>query len=559
MQHFRSLFETGWIPFHDLTILIGENDGGKTATLDILEILLGNKSPDDEDYSYEPGTVADVNGVVPRETIIGIEGKFSLTDTEQVTISEMAPLSGGLVHLRKTFEKGVGSHTVIVGDVPVDPRLRIDIHSTIISDLRKLATDLGLDIGGVAKQPFIDALDTYRAGQPTTQGEAELPVALRHLLPEFTRFDSASNPQSVLHGVLRSIFRQELEKPENSGPLEEVERNITVRLKQEAAALNPFVQKYRPEVKSVSVDPQFNFDSGFKASDLRLQDQNDHDISRVVYFTLGTRCDTLPLLLAEGSHARFRWSSESCRNSGSRAVATLITWGSALSLPGVGKCRLVRKPVRVPAHSVPSPRRKQCIGITYPLASNSIGLLDLRLHVVSQRVPHRAVSPARPPPQKQDRAMATSSEDQGQEFSPQPPQASRIVALPTVRRMRELLVYERELEEVGRLNILTSAFFSAASGCFLFAVGLVVNWLMEGKIDAKGTALLQFGGIAGTLFAIGFTGAGYWAWKTRGTLLDEMKKGAIDVSQSAQPPMPAAPQDPTPSGLDKEVRPRESA
>jgi len=279
VQHFRSLFETGWIPFHDLTILIGENDGGKTATLDVLEILLGNKSPDQEDYSYKPGTVANAQGVVPRETETVIEGKFSLTDTEQISIAKIAPLEGGLIHLRKTFEFGGGSQTVIVGDVPVDSRLRIDINSAIISDLRTLATDVGLVVGGTAKQPYVNALEAYRTGQPTTLGEAEMPAALEQLLPEFTRFDSASDPQSVVHDVLRAIFRQELEKPENSGPLGEVQKNITVRLQQEAAGLNPFVQKYRPEVKSVSVNPQFNFESGFRASDLRLLDQNDHDIS----------------------------------------------------------------------------------------------------------------------------------------------------------------------------------------------------------------------------------------------------------------------------------------
>lgn len=278
VQHFRSLYDTGWIPFHDLTVLIGENDGGKTATLDVLEILLGSRNPDTEDFSYKSGTVADAQGTVPRETEILIEGRFSLTDPERALVAKIAPLEADLVHLRKQFDFGGGSLTTVLGDVPADPRLRIDIPAANINHLRALAKDLGIQVGGAAKQPYVDAIEAHTAGQSTTQGKVHLPAALGPLLPEFTRFDSASDPQSVVHSVLRTIFKQEIERPENTGPLGEVQKNITIRLQQEADALNPFVQKYRPEVKSVSVDPQFNFESGFRASDLRLQDQNDRPI-----------------------------------------------------------------------------------------------------------------------------------------------------------------------------------------------------------------------------------------------------------------------------------------
>ena len=44
--HFRCLHGTDWIPLHDLTVLIGENDGGKTATLDALAAFFsGTQQP----------------------------------------------------------------------------------------------------------------------------------------------------------------------------------------------------------------------------------------------------------------------------------------------------------------------------------------------------------------------------------------------------------------------------------------------------------------------------------------------------------------------------------
>ena len=48
VEHFRSLYETGCVSFHDMTVLIGENDAGESTTLDAMEVLLGNRQPDVE-------------------------------------------------------------------------------------------------------------------------------------------------------------------------------------------------------------------------------------------------------------------------------------------------------------------------------------------------------------------------------------------------------------------------------------------------------------------------------------------------------------------------------
>ena len=39
-----------YAPFHDFTTLIGENDCGKTAVIDFLDIMLTSKIPNKEDY-----------------------------------------------------------------------------------------------------------------------------------------------------------------------------------------------------------------------------------------------------------------------------------------------------------------------------------------------------------------------------------------------------------------------------------------------------------------------------------------------------------------------------
>jgi len=37
--------DSGVIPFHNLTVFIGENDAGKSTVLDALDLLINNKTP----------------------------------------------------------------------------------------------------------------------------------------------------------------------------------------------------------------------------------------------------------------------------------------------------------------------------------------------------------------------------------------------------------------------------------------------------------------------------------------------------------------------------------
>lgn len=277
-RHFQSLYDPGWVPFHDITVLIGENDGGKTASLLALGILFGDSRPDQEDFSFVPGAQPNQDGDLPREPEMTLEARFTLSKEEQAMVAKHAPLDGGILHIGKNFTTAGEDEHYIVGQVPQDEKLRVDLDGLKIQGLRQLAGELGLEVGGTSKEPFVQALREHRAQQPTVEGKLPFPSGIRSLIPEFTAVNTASDPEAVVHGVLRLTFREELDKPENAQRLQELEHDITNRLREQASALNPFVQKYRPEVKSVSVNPEFNFERGFQASRLTLLDQNDRPI-----------------------------------------------------------------------------------------------------------------------------------------------------------------------------------------------------------------------------------------------------------------------------------------
>ncbi len=101
--------------------------------------------------------------------------------------------------------------------------------------------------------------------------------------------------------------------------------------------------------------------------------------------------------------------------------------------------------------------------------------------------------------------------------------------------MRELLVYDHELEDVGMLSTLATGFFSAASGCLFFVIGLITTALMQDKLGDKAIATLQLGIPVGIILMLAFTSAGIWAKKNRSSRVETMKQQAIDIEQDNAP------------------------
>jgi hypothetical protein len=101
----------------------------------------------------------------------------------------------------------------------------------------------------------------------------------------------------------------------------------------------------------------------------------------------------------------------------------------------------------------------------------------------------------------------------------------------TMRQMREFVLNESELHQISLMNSLASAFFSASSASFLFAVGLGTSALIQGSLTEKGIVLLWLGLPIGFLLSLGFALAGFWATKQRSSILDKIQKQSLDIQQ----------------------------
>jgi len=124
---FRCLLDTSWIPVQDLTVLIGENDGGKTATLDALSLFLSaNKKPDNSDYSRIGAQGATETAI--QEILL--EGRFQLTQTEASELPRNCETDENKVIIRRRFTAESQTPFLIGAKVHPDPRFRVNSHQS---------------------------------------------------------------------------------------------------------------------------------------------------------------------------------------------------------------------------------------------------------------------------------------------------------------------------------------------------------------------------------------------------------------------------------------------
>lgn len=274
-KHFRCLYDPDWIPIHNLTVLIGENDGGKTATIDALEILLTNKSPDTEDFSFVPGSREQ------HEQEMVLEAKFSLDPSDMSVLQDLCRYGSDQLIIRRDFSPDSAGPWTYRTMVHADERLSAELAAYTIATLREIAKEHGIDVPLSPKPDIVDAIETWLASQPLVEGYRELPRAARDLLPQLQVFRSAEalDPQREVDTVLRTVFTAEIDSETYHGRLSEVSAQIEATLNQHVAKLTPVVQKYRPEIAEVRVDPHFDYSRGLTTSQLQLIGQDGHPIS----------------------------------------------------------------------------------------------------------------------------------------------------------------------------------------------------------------------------------------------------------------------------------------
>lgn len=270
-ENFRCLRSVS-MPLHKLTTLIGENDSGKSSTLDLLDLVLNDQRPDDNDYCcYDEGSPADHIEVILT---------FELDDADR-SVAEEFTAADGYLFLRKVFST-TSSETFYKGQKFVDERLHQNFGSMTATQLDLVLEELGIKYEGRPnKEKRLELIEEHKRGALTREDWIPIQSAkMRDLLPRFERYRAIDyqSPESLVLKTLQTVYESAVFETDDGGQRQPVEslralkQKIEMNINTKVSELLGFVQRYNRRVRQINFDPSIDFSRGLKAGQFLVDD-----------------------------------------------------------------------------------------------------------------------------------------------------------------------------------------------------------------------------------------------------------------------------------------------
>ena len=275
VKNFRCLKEVS-IPFHELTVLIGENDAGKSTVLDLLDLILNEHQPDDNDFYYFDDGGGNTNNHAEE-----IEVVLTFQPYCDQTISQEFLSPDGFFRLRKKYTMQ-GEETWYKGCCFDEGVLNQEFTSLKVADLDAIIQEVGIVIEGRPnKEEKIRIIVEYKQNAtfhvdwvPTTQS------AIREYLPRFERYRSIDyqDPTNVVLKTLRTVYESKIYEADENGlrqpiaSLRELKSEIETEMNIKVSELLGYVQRYNQRVQGVEFNPTIDFSGGLKSGQFSIDD-----------------------------------------------------------------------------------------------------------------------------------------------------------------------------------------------------------------------------------------------------------------------------------------------
>lgn len=270
---FRCFANVHPVPMHRLTVFIGENDSGKTAILDTLEILLTDRKPstsEPSDFRVSPdGEVAD--------TIV-IGGIFELDDHDTIP-DDYRATDGHRLVLTKTFTASSISCEV-QGRSFADPRWNDFVRQSAAVQKELLQT-LEIAPGRNAAErraQFDEAVSTGALTKVAATVEIRFADIADHL-PRFERVASTEyrHPDTMVQRTLQAVVDSFL-RPQNPETgerellpeLQDIKSRIKDALDAKLKQMLDTLRTTNPRLISAEVSPGIDFSRSVTATNLML-------------------------------------------------------------------------------------------------------------------------------------------------------------------------------------------------------------------------------------------------------------------------------------------------
>lgn len=245
IQWFRSLHAVGPVTLQSgLTVVTGENDGGKSAFVDAIAVLLGERSADEGDHSA---------GASPEDDI-EIEGLLSVLDdpAAEASVRVRVRKRRGEQQTREIADRVHGAFGASPATLP-------------IAELRGCMAAQTIPVpSGQQKAPIIAAAEAWLATRPTSEFREHwrpLVKSDESRLPAFGRFDSAvaPSPTETVRTVILQEAKRLLADPRYATRFGALSGELDAEIAPSLEYLRAKIGEYCPDLDSVEVRASFNF------------------------------------------------------------------------------------------------------------------------------------------------------------------------------------------------------------------------------------------------------------------------------------------------------------
>lgn len=318
--NYKCLYNPGWINTKNPTVLIGCNDGGKSATVEAISYFFDNRMPEEDSYSYIPDSSPDSEGNRPKVKEIILEALFSIRPDEKVVIQQISPIESDYLQFKKTFNREDSTSIFEVKLlVPKDEEIPHDIESLHINTIRELLKQHSIDNpGGNAKEPLVKALQDWVIKQPMEEKWVACPQTIIDMFPIFQEV-RGEDPEATIYQILNVTYRQLLKEVETLELLrtfrEGIDKLLRKPLLEKTKGLAEHIRNYLPDIVEATAEPQFQISPRFESASLILVGRENAKID-LSNRGAGTR--------QQVNLSVFQWSSEMIQSESEDDIAHTI-------------------------------------------------------------------------------------------------------------------------------------------------------------------------------------------------------------------------------------------
>jgi len=282
LEGFRPFYQQIEVDFDQLTMLIGNNDSGKSSLLDIIDIALtANGRPDENDF------YTSVIGENAEKIVVTLHFEIDPEDEDALQFA-----IGQSVVYRATYTRDNVTKEYLT-KVPKDAELRGKF-PTLATDQKTIIEKYDPDALATATNAAlrVEWFENFIESVEKEEGWIETPADFQKILPRIQRFGSMdyNSPENLINRTVKQVFETVLYEELADGEegerelrksLQEIEEEAELKINEKVAELEDYIQRYAPSVTKISYKPQIDFSRGFQSGDFKLDEgKGEHYLNK---------------------------------------------------------------------------------------------------------------------------------------------------------------------------------------------------------------------------------------------------------------------------------------